>query len=381
MKNILWIVLISAIVASCSKSENFSIKGTITNSQSKMIYLDQLGIDGTTPFDSSKIDKDGRFKLSGTVSYPTFFLLRMNNQKFITLLIDSLEKVTFSADYINFSKDYKLEGSIGSEKVKELNNHLAETNNKIDSIQSLIMMNSDNRNYTALRDSLVKKLQRVYVDQQEYSKKFITDNPFSMASVLAIYQKFNNGNYIVQDIQTLKVAASALHSMYPKSVHAESLYKDTEKLVKNIRQQELSDFIEQYGKNSPDVTLPDQNGKNIILSSIKGKAVLVQFWSASDKNSRILNNVLRQNYQEFKSKGFEIYQISIDTDKEAWMQAIKEDQMNWINVGDMQGSVEAIHNFNIRSIPANYLLNRDGSIVARNLKGPEIHQKLSEILN
>lgn len=369
------------MMVACSKSENFSIKGTITNSQSQMIYLDQLGINGSTPFDSSKIDNKGNFKLGGKISYPTFFLLRMNNQKFITLLIDSLEQVNFSADYINFAKEYKVEGSIGSEKVQELNNHLVATNIKLDSVQSLLSINTENRDLAQLKNNWIAEVQAIYREQEDYSKNFIADNPFSMASVLAIYQKFNNGNYIVQDIQTLKVAASALHSMYPNSVHAKTLYADTEKLVKDIRQQELTDFIEQYGKNSPDISLPDSKGKNVSLSSIKGKVVLVQFWSALDKNSRVLNTVLRENYQKFNTKGFEIYQVSIDTNKQAWLQAIDDDQLNWVNVGDMEGSIEAIHSFNIRTIPSNYLLNRDGTIIARNIKGPEIHKKLSEILN
>lgn len=381
MNRLIILLLLSATIISCSKSGNFSIKGTITNSQSKIIYLDELVINGTTPFDSSTIDSKGNFQFTGSVSYPTFFLLRMGNQKFITLLIDSLEKVTISADFINFSKEYNIEGSIGSEKVRDLNNQLAKTNNQLDSIQSLLVMSTDNRDYPALRDKWINELKKTYQDQEEYSKKFIAENPFSMASVLAIYQKFNNGDYIVQDLQSLKVAASALNSMYPNSVHAQTLYKDTEKLVQDIRQQELTEFIKQYGKNSPDITLPDANGKNITLSSLEGKVVLVQFWSAFDKTSRVMNGVLKENYQKFNTKGFEIYQVSIDTQKEAWLAAIKEDQLNWINVGDMQGSTQAIQNFNIRNIPANYLINRDGTIVARNIKGPEIHQKLSEILN
>lgn len=381
VKNIFLILFSIAFLISCSNSDNFHINGTITNSQNSMVYLDKLGINETTPFDSSAIDSKGNFELSGSVSYPTFFLLRLNNQKFITLLVDSLDEITFSADYLNFTREYKVTGSKGSKQVQQLSRHLRSTNNKIDSLQSLIRMSADAQDYPKLKDQWIKEIQKTFSDQQEYSKKFINDNPFSMASVLAIYQKFNNGNYIVQDIQTLKVAASALNSMYPKSVHAQSLYHDTEKLVNNIRKKKLTDFIDQYGTTSPEIELPNTEGKDVKLSSLKGKVILVQFWSVADKNSRVLNEVLAANYQKFKNKGFEIYQVSIDTNKEAWLKAIKEDHMTWINVGDMEGSVDAVHNFNIHSVPSNYLIDRSGSIVARNLKGPEIYSKLSEILN
>jgi len=378
VKNFCWILLALVAVSACKK-DNFTIEGHITNAQSPIIYLDQLNINGALPVDSSTIDENGKFKLNGSVGYPTFFLLRLNDQKFITLLIDSLDNISFSADYLNFSKDYSIEGSVGSEQVRELNQHLTRTNARLDSVRT--MMSMDSGNDPQWQEKWISELENIYLEQENFSLQFINSNPFSLASVLAIYQKFNNGNYIVQDVQTIKVAASALNSMYPNSVHAQTLYKDTEKLVKDIRQQELAEFIQQYGKNSPDITLPDVNGKNITLSSLEGKVVLVQFWSASDKTSRMMNGVLKENYQKFNMKGFEIYQISVDTQKEVWLEAIKEDQLNWINVGDMRGSIEAIHNFNIRNIPANYLINRDGTIVARNLKGPEIHQKLSEILN
>lgn len=380
MKKIIFIIAAVLALYSCS-DDNFKIKGTITNAQSSMIYLEKLGIEKTTPVDSSEIDKKGRFKLSGSVSYPTFFLLKLNDQKFVTLLIDSLEEITFSADYINFSNDYLVEGSIGSKKVKQLNDKLSKTNTSIDSIRSLMSLSTANKNYQKQKEEWAKEIASIYEDQQEFSKKFVEDNPFSMASVLAIYQKFNNGNYVMQDLQTLKMAASALHSMYPKSVHAQSLYRDTEKLVRDIRAQEMNEFVDKYGTNSPDIKLPNPNGEKIALSSLRGKTVLVHFWSAADRTSRVTNQVLKDNYREFKSKGFEIYQVSVDENREAWETAIKQDGLNWTNVGDMNGSPSAIHSYNVTSIPSNYLLDGDGNIIAKNLMGPALHRKLNEILN
>jgi len=106
------ILIVVFVLFSCSnnKSGKFEIDGKITNAPSTKIYLEKLELSGTTPFDSSKVDGEGRFKFKGTVSEPTFFLLKINDQKFITLLLDSMEKVKFSADFINFSNDYKVEG-------------------------------------------------------------------------------------------------------------------------------------------------------------------------------------------------------------------------------------------------------------------------------
>ena len=380
MNKIYWIAL-AVIVFSACKNENFSIEGRITNSFESKVYLEKLNINGTVPFDSAKIDKNGVFKIKGSVSYPTFFLLKLNDQKFITLLIDSTEQVVFSADYLNFSKDYKVEGSLGSQKVKQLNDKLAYTNTKIDSLQSLINLLYLNDENKSKKEQLISKIQEVYKTQQSFSKAFVEQNPFSMASVLAIYQKFNNGNYIMQDIHTLKMAASALNSMYPNSVHSQTLYKDTEKLIKDIKAVEMKQFIEQYGTNTPEIKLPDVHGKSIVLSEVKGKCVLVHFWSALDPTSRMINEILVENYKQFNKKGFEIYQVSVDTDKESWLNAVEDDQLKWINVGDMEGSSAAVSSYNISRIPYNYLLDGEGNIIAKDLKGPALHNALSKILN
>jgi peroxiredoxin len=375
------IIILSVAFFSCSKPAKIEVRGIISNSMSPMVYLDKLEVNGTVPFDSSKIDSKGNFKLTGTINQPTFFILKLNDQKFITLLIDSLEKVTFSADYINFATDYTITGSPGSQKVKVLNQHLIRTNTRIDSIRSVMSINQGSSLFAEKRKRWLSEIDKIIRDQQDFSKKFILENPFSLASVLAIYQKYNDGNYIVQDLQTIKVAASALHSMYPNSEHAKTLYEDTKKLMADVQNAHVQELIKNEGVNSPEIILPDCDGRKIALSTLKGKYVLIQFWSALDANSRIMNPILTENYQKFNPRGFEIYQVSVDTSKQAWIQAILSDHLKWANVGDMQGSQDAVSSYNIRNIPSNYLLDKDGVIIAKDLKGPALYKKLSEILN
>jgi peroxiredoxin len=374
-------IILIILATACTKPGEFEIGGTITNSNDSRIYLDKLEMNGTSPFDSSDIDKHGNFKIKGMIDQPTFFLLRLNDQKFITLLLDSNEQVTFSSDYINFSSDYNLKGSAGSLKVQELNQQLSLTNKSIDSIQSLIRLHYGNEHFAKKQEQWVEEIDRICKEQQKFSNRFILDNPFSLASVLAIYQKFNNGDYIVQELQTIKIAASALNSMYPNSNHVKTLYDDTKAMMKNEQNSKLQQLINAVGSNSPDISLPTPAGHEINLSSLKGRYVLLHFWSAFDINSRIMNPVLKENYQQFKSKGFEIYQVSIDTSRQAWNEIIGADGLNWINVGDMKGSHAAVASYNIRSVPSNYLLDKEGTIIARDLKGPALHKKLSELLN
>ncbi len=376
------IIIIVAVVAlyGCS-DHNFEIEGKITNAQTSMVYLEKLGVDKTTTVDSSKIDKKGMFHFKGSVDYPTFFLLKLDPQKFVTLLVDSTDQISFSADYISFSSDYNISGSPGAEKVKKLNEQLSKTNKAIDSIQSLISVSPKNPQFVKKEEARREEIEELYITQQNFTKDFVNENPFSMASILAIYQKFNNGEYVLQDLQTLKMAASALHSMYPESEHAKSLYRETQELVNDLKMREMEEYVKEHGVNSPDLVLPNVYGNNVALSSLRGKYVLVHFWSALDRGSRILNEVLVENYSRFNSKGFEIYQVSIDENREAWLRAIEIDKLNWTNVGDMEGSVSAVNSYNITTVPSNYLLDPEGKIIAKNLQGPALYQTLNEILN
>ena len=108
---------------------------------------------------------------------------------------------------------------------------------------------------------------------------------------------------------------------------------------------------------------------------------MLQFWSAVDRNSRILNEALVEAYQKYKNNGFEIYQVSVDDNRIEWVDAIDKDGLNWINVGDMEGSNKAVNNYNIREVPYNYLLNEEGEIIAKNLKGTALNRALSKLFN
>jgi peroxiredoxin len=140
-------------------------------------------------------------------------------------------------------------------------------------------------------------------------------------------------------------------------------------------------MIQEQGENSPEIVLPNPEGQEIALSSLRGKVVLLQFWSALDRNSRILNEALVEAYRKYKNKGFEIYQVSVDDNRVEWVDAIDQDRLTWINVGDMEGSNQAVRAYNIQTIPYNYLLNEEGEIIAQNLKGPALDRALAQLLN
>lgn len=374
-------ILFALLVASCAKHKGFTISGKITNADGGYLYLDELKVASNVPIDSVKIGKDGTFKFEGHESYPNFYLLRLNQNNFLTLLVDTTENIRVFGDAANFSRDYKVEGSPGSSLVQELNQTLTKTKHKLDSIQTLIKSFRNRADYSVQKAVWDQQLADIKQSQIRYSTNFVQKHPFSMASVLALYQKFDDSNYVVQDLHSLKVAASALNSIYPQSEHVRALYANTQRLMLDEKNVKLKDYIDKNGVNYPDITLPDYQGKNISLSSLTSKVILIQFWSAFNRDSRIQNQALVDLYAKYKSKGLEIYQVSVDTARNAWLDAIETDGLKWINVGDMKGSLAAVHAYNIQSLPSNYILNNDRRIVAKNLQGPELDKAIARLLN
>lgn len=378
-KFVLWMAIAFAAV-SCSDSTQYSIRGKISNAEDRYVYLDELKVSSTVSIDSVLLGKDGDFEFKGHVGYPTFFLLKLSAKNFVTLLVDSAEHVEVFGDAANFSRDYRVDGSEGSLQVQELNQRLSSTKHELDSIRSLQVSYRNLPDYPEKKKQWDEEYNRIREEQIQYSKNFIKEHPFAMANVLALYQKFNDDTYVIQDLQSLKVVASALNSFYPKSEHVKALYANTVKLMQDERSVMMQQFIQQAGQNSPEISLPDANGKNVALSSFQGKYVLLQFWSAIDRGSRIMNPVLVELYNKYHSKGFEIYQVSVDDNRYEWLDAIDQDGLKWTNVGDMQGSVAAIRTYNVQTVPFNYLLDREGAIIAKDLKGPALDQILKEVL-
>jgi peroxiredoxin len=380
MNRILALLVISLLAVACGKKTNFTITGKIEGGSGKTIYLNKLLTTSQIPADSAKMDKEGVFKLKGMVSAPTFFLLKISDTNFATLVLDSAENATVKGSFQHFSTDYEVMGSDNSSKVRDLTFRFSAAKSKTDSLSQLYQKYRNNAGYTSDIERWNTEYTKLVSDYTGYLNDFVKRNPFSMASVYALYQKWDDTNYVANDFQNMKTAASALYAVYPKNDQVKALYNNTLNILKEQKNVKLNTLMSQSAVNSPNIKLPDTSGINRELWSLHGKHVLLHFWSAKDRTSRIQNQVLVELYAKYKHKNFEIFMVSVDDDPTAWKTAIAEDQLTWINVGDMKGSITALMSYNIHSVPSNYLLDKEGKIIAKNLQGPELNNTLSKIL-
>jgi len=381
LNRLIFFLVVSVIVLSgCRKSNEFSISGKITHAEGDTIYLEELQVSKSVPFAKVKIDKEGKFEFNGKVSIPTYYLLKLSDNNFITLLVDSIDNVFIEADEANFGREYNIQGSLGSIQIKELTENLNRTEQKLDSLRQLNNLYRSSPGYDSLNVKWNQQYAALIEEQSKFSTNFVLSNAFSMASVFALYQKYKDQSYVIRDLQTMRTAASALHAIYPNSNMVKAFYENTLQYLREEKAAKMQKFIEEEGINSPDIVLPDLKGNEITLSSLRGKVVLLHFWAAEDEGSRLLNPLLVDAYQKYKAKGLEIYQVNIGSNRSEWIDAVDKDKLKWINVGDLEGSNKARLSYNIQSIPYNYLLDKEGKILAKNLTGTELDKALARIL-
>jgi len=138
---------------------------------------------------------------------------------------------------------------------------------------------------------------------------------------------------------------------------------------------------ETSAQNAPDIQLEDPNGNVIALSSLRGQVVLLDFWASWCKPCRQENPTVVAAYNKYKNEGFTIYSVSLDEDKAAWEKAIKADNLSWVNhVSDLKGwQSSAAALYGVQSIPASFLIDKNGAIIGKDLRGAALEQKLQEV--
>lgn len=368
---------------SCSKKDKVTLNVKVKSHEESMLYLSRLDFKRLVMLDSVKIsngENTKKFRVKQGVE-PTFYTLSIKNGGAITLLAEQNENITVDFDSKNMA-EYKVKGSPGSLKVQTLAVTFAKSKQKIDDLSKQYL----DANIPEEKTLIEKEFETAVKEQKDFNLKFIQANPMSKASVMALYQKYNDNLYLFDnsgDLLTMKTVASAWKALYPESDYTKGMVEDLDRIEKIITNSRLQKIISESEVSLPDLDIPNKNGVKIKLSSLKGKVVLLDFWLSNNTGSLLDNRELMGIYRQYKPKGFEVYQVALDVNREEWITAIETSSIPWISVCEDNpdgSSSYAAKVYNVTQIPANYLIGQDQSIIGKNLYGENLRKKLAEIL-
>ena len=362
---IAFLVTITVLFFSCSGNNQFTIKGTITDGNSKMLYFENVTATKVILLDSVKLSKSGSYKFKHQrPEAPDFYRLRINYQ-FINFTVDSTEVITINSDTLHFAKNYTVEGSIESEHIKTLTLlqlKTSETYNKLQKQYSSQSITADDFN---------EQIEICIEDYKEEAKNIIFLNPASASAYFAIFQQINSllifDPYNKSDSKIYGAVANNWNQRYPdapRTKHLAQLFTNSLAIIRGEQTQDL-DTKTIESKEYFDITLSSYDNKSYRLSEIgKNKIVLVDFIAYGIEGAPLHNQQIAKVYEKYYSNGFLVYQISLDTDEHIW----KNSAINlpWICVVDPQSTnSDIVKKYNIRAIPTGFILDRNGDIVKR----------------
>jgi peroxiredoxin len=373
MKKLLIITVCTAVLLSCNnKSEKgkFTVTGQIKNAPDQKIYLEELFFSEKDPevLDTGEI-KNGKFTVAALAPEEGLYRLRMEKDSAFFVLINDKSDLSFSADYNKLTVGGSTVNSPANASLKKF----------ITSIQ-------------AQRTILESKS----AELQQLSASGPTDSAYVAAK--KDFDEKDNAykNFITQYVDTTSDAVMALFAIgYSRSIEPEKLEKVIAGLPKrfpnhlalNSLVAQYNQMIAQYkakpheGGMAPDINMPDTSGKPFALSMLRGKYVLVDFWASWCGPCRAENPNVVKAYNTYKDKNFTVLGVSLDKDKQQWLNAIKADSLTWHHISDLKyWNSAAVGLYGFDGIPYNVLVDPSGKIVGMNLRGDALENKLLEIL-
>ncbi|HKK09990.1 MAG TPA: TlpA disulfide reductase family protein [Bacteroidales bacterium] len=365
MRKLFYLSILVAFISSCSQDggNKYAIQGDIKNLDDQLVYLEKMGEKDFVVLDSVK-STEGKFSFEGEIDIPMQHYITFEDLDAEITFFNEPSEITVAGSVDSLQK-IKVDGSASQDLFETYQTRLTQIRNQQRDIyykyqeakasgeeEQMMFYENQYRSLDSIRSS--------------YSDKFIKDHPgSSVAGYVAMRFSYT------YELEKLKEVVSGFDASISDSYYVEQLNERIAKLESTA-----------IGNKAPEFTMENVDGEPVSLSDLQGQYVLLDFWAAWCSPCRAENPNVVEAYQKYKDKGFTVLGVSLDRKRDDWLKAIEKDNLTWTHLSDLKGwENEASNLYGVMSIPANYLLDKEGVIVAKNLRGEALHEKLDELLN
>ena len=371
-------------LGSCSEKK-FNINGTITQAKDSVLYLENMSLNGPKAVDSVKLDENGNFEFKQKApDAPEFYRLRIANQM-VNLAVDSTESITVKAAYPTMSANYEVSGSEECAKIRDLAYMQLALQRQVTAIA-----NSPTLGVQAVEDSVTKVLE---VYKNKVKLNYIFKEPMKAYSYYALFQTIvlGNANILIfnprsskDDVKVFAAVATSWDTYFPKAERGLNLHNIAIEGMKNVRiaennaRQTISaDKVKVAGVI--DIALTDNHGRVRKLTDLKGKVVLLDFQAFAAEGSLKRIMMMREIYNKYHDRGFEIYQVSFDPEEHFWK--TKTAALPWVSVWDENGTRSAVlAQYNVQTLPTFFLIDRNNTLQKRDAQIKDLDAEIQALL-
>jgi thiol-disulfide isomerase/thioredoxin len=361
MKKITLLSIFCGVFCFVTVAQKASITGKTTpNNKGKTVYLNHPDM-GLPRTDSAKIDAKGAFTFTKEVAFESFYELELEGKKkaFVWKAGDALKATT------NATQELSIIGSAANSQYYELIGISNKMKASVDSMQKVFEKAVADNN-TSKQQALQQEYQRRNTETQAKIRSMF---PAMGSSIVAMFA--TNFFDPEQEGELLKAVADKLKETKSGNPQVSTFLKNVAKLNGAA-----------IGSPAPEIAYQTPAGETLTLSSLKGKYILIDFWASWCGPCRRENPTVVRIYNKYKEKGFEILGVSLDNNKDSWVKAIEKDELTWKHVSELkQWQSSVVPEYGIKGIPLTVLVDKEGNIIAKNLRGESLEAKLAEIFN